>query len=322
MFQPYEIIQIVNDINLRWRDDVKGLRIANKLLKNPYDKFLQDRFQKRFQKKIRNFMNSQDAFFGNLSYPGTLPAFTRGRIPLCILPTREWLSVEAKSLTRNMLVVGSSGGGKTNFLKGTIRALLEAGATSICFDKKGRCELADCRILLGSNLPIHIWRWEELRLAPLLPVRGISINYWANLIVSLLASQWSLIASTTLLMEIVHEMYRQNDPWTWDKLIGKAVSFKCESHRSEAYKDVIVRNLKSVFYAFGEVLNAAESNIIETMTQEQGCHIITTDGLLPEHASLLSSLFIIRDYEYRRIHEEAQSKLTCYILDDSMALVR
>lgn len=321
MMSPEEILRIIQNQNLRWQDDIKGLRIAMRLLKHPDNESKQKRFEKRLRKKVINYMNSNDCFFGNYPYPSTLPNFERGRIPLCALPTEDILSINAKELTKNLIICGSSGGGKTNILKGIIRFVLEAGGSVIAFDRKGKCELADCKILLGSDLPVHIWRWNELRLAPLQPIENIPIGYWANLITSLLSSQWSLIASTTLLMEIVHEFYK-SDSRTWDKLLGKAVSFKGISHRSDAYKDVLVRNLKSVYLAFGEVINATESNVIEKMTQEKACHIITTDGLIPEHASLLSAFFVIRDYEIRRLSESLQNNLVCYVLDDSMALLK
>lgn len=320
-FSPEEILHICRDENLRWQYDSRAIRIAKKLLRHPDNVNKLQKFNKVYSRKIKQALNANNPFYGNYPPKDYLLPLKNGRIPLGFLPTREWLSIEAEALRRNMIVCGPAGGGKTNFLKGTIRAILNAGGTVIAFDRKGKCEIGDCAMLIGRDSNVHVWHWEELRLSPLKPVEGISLSYWTNLIVSLLSSQWSLIASTTLLMEIVHSLYKDGNA-TWDKLIGMAAAFKGESYRSEAYRDVIVRNLKSTYFAFGEVINAAESNVIDILTREKGCHIILTDGLLPEHASLLTAFFLIRDYEYRRVHADAQKQLTCYVLDDSMALVK
>jgi hypothetical protein len=321
VYRPEEIREILLNRDLRWGDDRYGITIAQRLLRKISNHSLQERFDRRYKKKLRNFLSSGDPFFGNYPFPGELPPMAKGRIPLCALPTRDVFSMPSIALKQNKILVGASGMGKTNCLKGTIRGALESGATVIAFDRKGKCELADAAILLGSKFPINVWKWEELKLAPLQPIENVSIKYWGNLITSLLGSSWSLISSTTLLAEIVHEFF-SGGVWTWSRLVEKAVSFEKESLRSEQYRDVIVRNLKSVLYGFGDVINAAESNAIDVMTQTKGLHVITTDGLTPEHASLLSAFFIVRDYENRRVNERLQDNLACYVLDDSMAIIR
>jgi len=321
-FRTEDVIELLQRGELRWGESPQAVRAARRVLRRPDDSQAQSRFAKKLNERLRAFAASMNpAFHGNYPSPGSLPRVERKQIPLALLPTGDWLSISLEAVKRNVVVCGSTGAGKSNVLKGTIASIVDGGGTVIGFDKKGKGELIDCES--SSKLPVHVWHWSELRVAPLQPIDGIPLNYWANVVVSLLSSQWSLIASTTLMMELVHEFYNSPGSKTWDALVGKAVSFKPESFRSQQYRDVLIRNLKSVLFSFGEVINYEESNMLELMSQSKGCcHVILTDGLPPEHANLLASLFLVRDYEYRRTHEEAQKQVTAYVLDDSMELTR
>jgi hypothetical protein len=318
-----QVITALQNPELRFQDDPTGIRIARQLLRNPQNHSLQRWFEYKLTRRVSAAVSaSNPAFHANYPPPRSLPLPQLGFIYLCYLLSAGWLVMPVESLTRNLGVFGSAGSGKTNWLRSFVPQLLMNGVTVIAFDAKGKGELVDSSLFRRLGLRLYVWRWQELRLAPLECPPWLEVSYWANLLVSLFSSQWTLFASTTLLVELIHDFFQSPGQRTFDRLIAKAEAFKAQSYRSEQYKDVLVRNLRMIFHAFGrEVINAESSNMIELMTRDTGaCHLVLTDGLPVECASLLASLFLLRDYEYRRCHEEAQRQIGCYVFDDAMRL--
>src|SRR2546426_5261325 len=133
--ESQEILKVILNPNLRWQDDPTGLRIARHLLLDPSNKHLVEWFNMKISRRIRQQLCFLDNPF-YVQYPPTraLPKYEIGRIPLELMPTGEWLSIELKALCRNMLCVGPSGGGKSNFLGGSLGAILNSGGTVIAFD--------------------------------------------------------------------------------------------------------------------------------------------------------------------------------------------
>jgi len=320
---PSQIVSALQNPDLRFQDDPTGMRLARQLLRNPNTPRLQRWFAHRLNGRLSSALNSATpAWHANLPRPRSLASPQPGFVYLACLPTGDWMVMPVSSLTRNLGMFGAAGSGKSNWLRGFIPQLMLNGVGVLAWDAKGKGELVDSSLFKTLGLKLYVWRWQELRVAPLECPRWLEVSYWANLLVSLFSSQWSLFTSTTLLLELIHEFFHAPGQRTFDRLILTAEAFKASSYRSEQYKDVLVRNLRMIFHAFGrEVINAESSNMIDLMTREKGaCHVILTDGLPAECASLLASWFLLRDYEYRRCHEEAQSQITCYVFDDAMRL--
>jgi hypothetical protein len=121
-----QIFQATQEPMVRWQD-VPGVNLlVEQLLLDPTDADLAELYQLTMQQQISQAAMSGDAFHGN--YPPTvaIPRFGRGRIPLAAFPNQEVLSIPIGDACRNICIVGPTGGGKSNFLRVLIAAILES----------------------------------------------------------------------------------------------------------------------------------------------------------------------------------------------------
>jgi hypothetical protein len=111
---------------LRWGDVPGGSVLAEQRMLSPQDPYLQDLHAHVARDQAMKAMMSGDPFYGNSPPAGTLPPLAPGRIPIAALSTGEVLSIAVSDVMKNLLIVGPTGGGKTNFIRILIAAVLEA----------------------------------------------------------------------------------------------------------------------------------------------------------------------------------------------------
>jgi hypothetical protein len=122
--RPEEIWALVHDPRLRWGDLPGGDVLAQHAMLNPDDPHLAELLELTLRDQAARGIVSGDPFHGNYPPVGKLPLLVPGRIPLVAVPTGEVLSVGVPNVLKNVLVVGPTGGGKTNWLRLMIGALL------------------------------------------------------------------------------------------------------------------------------------------------------------------------------------------------------
>lgn len=292
---------------------------------NPHDPYLAELLEFTLRDQAARAMASGDPFHGNYPPIGKLPALVPRRVPLAAVPTGEVLSVVAANLLKNMLVVGPTGGGKTNWLRLMMGALLAMPVTIVAFDRKQ--ELVDCRLLAQGRAGVFPLTYRELRLAMLQPVPGANIAASISVIVELLANHLNLMASRRLMLETLQILFkrpRQKGTWPtlseWIDLIEKirvdAVS------RLGQYREAALYALKGVENELRDVVGFAASDMLERMFSQAGCFVIMTGGLSVEASSLLASLFINHAYVSREASDSGSRHPLIFVLDDALPLVR
>ena len=122
---PQEVIATVQDPWTRWPDVPGGDVLASQLILDPQDRELAEIFSLVRDDQIRKAMLSADPFWPNYPSVGQLPLAQEGRIPIAALPTGDVLSIGIEDVLKNVLIVGPTGGGKTNAIKAIISAILE-----------------------------------------------------------------------------------------------------------------------------------------------------------------------------------------------------
>lgn len=324
-FFPNDLLHYLNDPMLRWQDNSQGQQVLLNALRFPKNESLQRRAMELVRRRLIHAQSLNNPFYGKYPSPGQLPS-ARGRLSIIALPTGDSLSYSVKDTRSHTLVTGATGRGKSMWLRGFILQALQTreDLNIIVFDRKGTLDLVDSATLLNSGCQVNVFNCMDIPIAPLQkPDEKISDSHWANVLVSLFSSSWNLIASTNLLLEVTHELFRNPEPRTWNKLLGSIVSWIPKSRRSLEYKDVLERNFKATQYALGDAINASKSNVIELITRgSRVCNVICIDDLPDIVACLYPALFLFADYEHRKANEEAREKTNIYILDDSMGLLR
>jgi len=122
--RPEEIWALVHDPRLRWGDIPGGGVLAQEAMLSPADPQLAELLELTLRAQAARAIVSGDPFYGNYPPVVRLPPLVPGRIPLAAVPTGEVLSIGVPNLLKNVLVVGPTGGGKTNWLRLMIGALL------------------------------------------------------------------------------------------------------------------------------------------------------------------------------------------------------
>lgn len=121
----FDIYSFTHEPMIRWADVQGGGALAGMLAINPDDDELREVFDLTYHEQMRKAMEANDPFWPNYPPPGGLMQPGPGDIPLAALPTGDILSIHISALLRNVLLVGPTGGGKTNALRLLIAALLE-----------------------------------------------------------------------------------------------------------------------------------------------------------------------------------------------------
>ncbi len=122
---PLHIWMSFQDPMMRWGDVPGSALLAEQRMLHPDDPYLRDLHHHLQQDQLRRAMMSGDPFHGNPPPAGTLPTLEPGRIPIATLLTGDVLSLAVRDVMKNVCVVGPTGGGKTNWLRILIAAVLE-----------------------------------------------------------------------------------------------------------------------------------------------------------------------------------------------------
>lgn len=322
-FSSSELLRYLEEPRMRWQDCPQAFQLVQNALRFPNSESLQRRASQVIRIRLLQVTSVGNPFLSRYPSFGELPSL-EGRIAIIQLPTREWLTMSLQDCCSHLLVTGATGRGKSVWLRGFILQVLQCGGNVVVFDRKGTLDLVDSRHLVRSGFELNVFSYKDIPIAPLQkPHASIDDAHWANVVVSLLSSSWNLIASTNLLLEVTHQLFREPKAKTWDKLLSRVVTWSPESRRSLEYRDVLIRNLKATLYAFGDCINASTSNAIELITRSrQTCNVIRIDDLPDIPASLYPALYLFADYESRKVDEELRRNVNIYVLDDSMSLLR
>jgi hypothetical protein len=319
------IHQTISEPMLRWADDPRRVKLSQRLMGNPFNAPLQRQFNKEVEKCQIKAMASGCPYYQNPPPPGFLSQ-TPNSIRLCqVLPTEDIFSIPTQEFSKNVLVVGASGGGKTNNLRIIITGLVEAGATVVCFDRKG--DLLDCKILSNPKLPIIARTWEETPIALLQPPTGIGKTPFVTTFVEILAAHLDLFASRRIMLETLHMLFQREKEKneggrpTLTKWIEMLSNIQAKGFtRQGQYKEASLLALKEIAWAFESgIIDYEKSSLVEKITAFQGCTVIETGGLSARVASIYTSVFINWAYERRGI--ERHERGCFFILEDSLPLV-
>lgn len=122
---PRAVWELFHNPMLRWGDIRGSNLLAERLLQHPEDPYLAELAGVLANEQAMRATQASDPFYANPPPARTFPPPGPGAVPIACLPTGDVLSIPISALCKNLLVVGATGGGKTNFLKILIAAVLE-----------------------------------------------------------------------------------------------------------------------------------------------------------------------------------------------------
>lgn len=122
---PLRIWESFRDPMLRWGDVPGSKLLAEQFLQHPEDRYLAELAGIVANEQAMRAMQADDPFYPNPPPARSFLPPAPGVIPIAALSTGDVLSIATAALCKNLLVVGPTGGGKTNFLRILIAAVLE-----------------------------------------------------------------------------------------------------------------------------------------------------------------------------------------------------
>jgi hypothetical protein len=121
---PLSIYKLTRDPKLRWQDVAGGETLLVNYLADPSNEEIKELLLLKIEEQQTKAVLKGDPFLQNYMPENYKPP-TANKIPFAVLPDGRVLTVSIKTLNRNLLLVGSTGSGKSSYLRLMILSLLE-----------------------------------------------------------------------------------------------------------------------------------------------------------------------------------------------------
>lgn len=297
--------------------------LVSHLSAGPADAHLAELLGLVMQARIAGSGGLDDPFATNDPPLGVLAGDRVGRLPLATLATGEVLSVRVEDLRRNLLLVGPTGGGKSNTLRAIIAsACMHPDTTVLVFTRKH--DLQESQTLRRVQPPVVFLEWQDVRAALLQVPAGVDARSYFNGLVGLVADNLNLMASRRLMLTTLYsflEEHRGSGQWpTLSAWIGAIKRVKPRGgYREAQYQEAALYALSEVLLSTGRVFDYAISNFVEKLVNHRGAVSICTGGLPAPIASLFACLVLHWAFETRT--ERDADRMCIVVLDDALPLL-
>ena len=148
-------------------------------------------------------------YFSFKAVPGVINPFQAtdgsGQLVLGFQHGDNPLGISFEDLNRHLVVAGTTGSGKTNWLNFFTAQLLASGKKVVWLDLKN-----EARHLVKNYPDLWVFRIEEFRWNPLEVPHGVKPKHWLNVFASVYAHAFSILhASEGAIFQYVDDLYRQ-----------------------------------------------------------------------------------------------------------------
>ena len=221
--------------------------------------------------------------------------------------------LDSSLLTRNMLITGETGSGKTNLMKVLIREALDQGITVWVFDFKNEYR----------DVGIPVINWRDLRINPLCFLDEPDFLLNGKLLQRVFGhSQGLWLASQALLGDVLFDLYHAYgvDTYpqkTWPSLHELRDAIEARSVRqgtpSVQYKDRLLNRLTDMLKFEGVVFDCSTGFPMGELVNQS--LVFEFRGMKPQTIALVCELLLAGLYEYR-VARGPQSRLTNLLFSD------
>jgi len=148
-------------------------------------------------------------YFSSRAVPGIITPFQAGHGPgqlgLGFRHGDKPVGISYEDLNRHLVVAGTTGSGKTNWLNFFTAQLLANDKKVIWLDLKN-----EARHLVKDHPDLWVFRMEDFRWNPLEVPQGVKPKHWLNVFASVYAHAFSILhASEGAILQYVDDLYQQ-----------------------------------------------------------------------------------------------------------------
>lgn len=312
-----EILEIQQD---------RDLRIEEKtLLKNLQDLAMKTRrveihdwYKRELEAEFIRLERDPDPFRRNLPTLGQCPFSNASDFPLMYYRPNEWFSIPLgrRGTNQNVLVVGPTGFGKSNFIKLLIIAF-SGRAITIVFSPKGDLELVGKFGLPGDTVVLD--PKADIRLSFSDCSAFLSHEELISKTLEILDPHLQLGTSVRLLAGILqHIDPRRLCPSEIISQLEKIDAARTSSLGGS--RDQLSYKITGFVNRTGQIFESQSSNFLEEVFSRPQTIVVKTGGLTNKDASLIASWTIHYIYEKRRIEQKSNPPVV-FFLDDAMPIV-
>lgn len=316
-----QIIQIMQDPTLRVQDCPQLMMVANYLLINPNDVYLQEDFIQLLRKRVETIGQAGPLY---LNCPPKGAILTEGSaIGTGLLQTDDTFPFPHNRVSAGTLITGLPGSCKTTLAMILIVQLILSGVQAIVWDIKATWRklsyfphLAERVIVLSVN---------NIILALLQPPPGTSQHEWTNRFVKVFAQSYRRISAQRVLRQVIDELLTFCPPGCWptpNLIIDRLKKLQLKNFREKEYISSILWTLIDLDNHFPHSFEYTSSNFFEELFNMPGKLIIIEDEGLPiHHWNFLISLFDEWVFTYRKNNPQARNYDILNVLEDSTSLL-
>ncbi|MCF7955251.1 MAG: hypothetical protein K9M75_05575 [Phycisphaerae bacterium] len=320
-FTTGQIKQVMQDPKLRAQDCPQLMMIANHLLINPNDDYLQECFIQMVRGRAE-IVGQAGPLYLNCPPKGAI--LTEGpAVGVGILQTGDTFPFPCNRASAGTIVTGLPGSCKTTLAMIILIQLILSGVQAIVWDIK-----ATWRKLL-SFPPLAerviVFSIHDIIVALLQPPPGTGQHEWTNRFVKVFAQAYARISAQRILRQVIDELLAFCPPGCWPTpkmMIERLKKLQLKNFREKEYISSILWTLIDLDNHFPNSFEFTSSNFLENLYDMPGKLIIIEDEGLPvQHWNFLISLFNEWILTYRKNNHQSRNFDIVHVAEDSSSLL-
>ncbi|MBE7559515.1 hypothetical protein HS125_11390 [bacterium] len=317
-----DIQRTLQDGALRLQDFQAFQVMAYTLIADPHDRETQALYCYYLRERRYYVVALADPFLAN--YPSILAPVPRDMIHVGTMPNGGPVGYPPGQTSRNVLLVGSTGSGKTEMVKRQIVQLVERGYLVVVLERKS--DHADLAMLSELANRTTVLNFRELAISLYQSPPGVEPSPWHDEVTKLISGSYGRLSAHRLLRDLIamEESLKAvaGEYFPLSQIIAAVDAFKPSFGRREAeYKESVLYVLKDMFHATRGIFEYRSSNCLEVLFSKPGLVVINSETLAVDNYQFLSNLLMRWPYIHRLYNRSARAIPIAFVFEDATSAI-
>lgn len=323
LWSPERVAELMADRRLRLQANPAAMRLQQYLLRPTASKSLQRHFDVLVKQAIAEAEQRPDAFREHEPLPGEVEVPKRP-VPLLMTPTGTLLQQGVKAFCENTAIVGSTGSGKTSYLRGLAFSLANNGACVLQLCRKGGEFAEGTNSFVFSKAPFFLLRAADVPISFFTAPTGTSAQAWTSEVSGILARAFGLQHSQRLLTHVLDGLaaaHHEQGFTLRDVLVALQKRKPRPMSREAGFIEALLFAIETVVRELGPSSDVTKTDFLERLQETVGCMVVDVSELSAPVTVFVVTLWIQYIWRLRRAGLGASHELIV-VLDDAIGLTR